>query len=143
MMPLPPARPHRPASGEPMSLPPVEEFLLLASVHTNLLLEGQEPQLDAVLDVLVPRLSRPVTTWSQGILVPGVDRGTLIVPKVDRLDDDQQRQLVHWLEKTAGSVRVIATTSVSLFALVQRGSFLDRLYYLLNIIRLEFPAHLP
>ena len=140
MLPHPGQTTHRPAKGEPMSLPSIEEFLLLASVHTNLLLEGQEPQFEAVLVALAPRLSRPVTTWSQGILVPGEDPGTLIVPKVDRLDDDQQQQLVRWLEKTGGSVRVIATTSVSLFALVQRGSFLDRLYYLLNIIRLELPA---
>jgi DNA-binding NtrC family response regulator len=78
--------------------------------------------------------------WSPGILMPAVDRGTLIVPRVDRLDDDQQRRLIYWLEKTAGSVRVIATTSVPLFVMVQRGVFLDRLYYLLNIIRLDLPA---
>jgi hypothetical protein len=140
MMPHQPARPHRPATGEAMSRLAIDEFLLLASAHTNLLLEGQEPRLEAVLTVLTPSLSRPVTTWSQGTLSPGEGRGTLIVPRVDRLDGDQQRQLVHWLEKTGGTARVIATTSVPLFALVQRGTFLDRLYYLLNIIRLELPA---
>jgi hypothetical protein len=140
MMPHQPARPTRPATGEAMSLPFSEEVLRLASAHTNLLLEGQEPRLEAVLGVLMTRLSRPVTIWSPGIPMPGEDRGTLIVPRVDGLDDDQQRRLVHWLEKTAGSVRVIATTSVPLFAMVQRGAFLDRLYYLLNIIRLDLPA---
>jgi hypothetical protein len=140
MMPNPPARPIRPATREAMSLPSIEEFLLLASARTNLLLEGQELRLEAVLSVLTPRLSRPVTMWSQGILMPGEHRGTLIVPMVDSLDRDQQKRLVLWLEKTAGSVRVIATTSVPLFAMVQRGAFLDRLYYLLNIIRLELPA---
>ena len=139
MMPHQPARPTRPATGEAMSLPSIEEFLRLASAHTNLLLEGREPRLEAALSVLTPGLSRPVTMWSQGILMPGEHRGTLIVPKVDTLDDDQQRRLVHWLEKTAGSVRVIATTSAPLFAMVQQGVFLDRLYYLLNIIRLELP----
>ena len=123
-----------------MPLLPIEELLCLASAHTNLLLEGQEPRLETVLTVLTPSLSRPVTTWSQGTFPPGEGRGTLIVPRVDRLDGDQQRQLVHWLEKTGGTARVIATTSVPLFALVQRGTFLDRLYYLLNIIRLELPA---
>ena len=140
MLPHQPARPARPTPGEAISLPSLEEVLRLASAHTNLLLEGQEPRLEAVLSVLMTRLSRPVTIWSPGTLSTGEDRGTLIVRRVDNFDDAQQKRLVHWLEKTAGGVRVVATTSVPLFAMVQRAAFLDRLYYLLNIIRVELPA---
>jgi DNA-binding NtrC family response regulator len=61
----------------------------------------------------------------------------LIVPLVNRFDDDQQRQLLRWIEETGGKVRVIATTPGSLFGLVERGLFLDALYYRLNTVRLE------
>jgi hypothetical protein len=123
-----------------MSLSPVEELLRLSSAQTNLLLEGGESQVETVLSAVVPSLPRPVTTWAGTASLPTVRDGTLIVPLVNRFDDDQQRQLLRWLDETAGTVRVIATTPGSLFRLVQRGTFLDALYYRLNTIRVELVA---
>ncbi len=123
-----------------MPMLPVEELLRLSSAQTNLLLEGEESQVETMLTAVVPSLPRPVTTWGGSASLPTLREGTLIVPLVNRFDDDQQRQLLHWIEDTGGTVRVIATTPGSLFRLVQRGMFLDALYYRLNIIRVELAA---
>ena len=45
-----------------------------------------------------------------------------------------------WLDDAVGTVQVIATTSEPLFPLVERGAFLDVLYYRLNILRVEVPC---
>jgi hypothetical protein len=118
----------------------MEELLRLSCAQTNLLLEGDESQVETVLTAVAPSLPRPVTLWGGTLSLPAVREGTLIVPFVNRFDDDQQRQLLGWIEETAGTVRVIATTPGSLFRLVQRGIFLDALYYRLNTIRVEIAA---
>jgi hypothetical protein len=130
---------HASGPGAPMSLLPME-LLRLSSAQTNLLLEGEASQVETVLTAVAPSLPRPVTTWGGTGSLAAVRDGTLIVPLVNRFDDDQQRQLLRWLEETAGAVRVIATTRGSLFRLVQRGIFLDALYYRLNTIRVEIAA---
>jgi hypothetical protein len=135
----PPGQPT-PPTGERTSPPPIGELQLLSSTHTNVMLEGRETQVEAALAAFASHLSGPLTTWSAGMPLPVQHGGTLIVPKVDRLDEDGQRQLVRWFEETAGAVRVVTTTSGSLYALVQRGAFLERLYYLLNVVRLEIQA---
>jgi hypothetical protein len=120
-------------------LPSVDETLLLSTIRPNLLLEGPEAQVQAVVAALRPLLPSPVIAWCGGGL-PDEHRGTLIVQKVCRLDDTQQRQLMMWLDDTVGTVQVIATTSEPLYPLVERGVFLDVLYYRLNILRVEMPC---
>jgi hypothetical protein len=114
----------------------VDESLLLSTTRPNLLLEGPEAQVQAVVAALRPLLLCPVTAWCGGGL-PDEHRGTLIVQEIHRLDDTQQRQLMIWLDDAVGTVQVIATTSEPLFPLVERGAFLDVLYYRLNIFRVE------
>jgi hypothetical protein len=133
-------RPRRqPALGEHMHSS-VEEFLLFSTSagRPNLLLEGPESQVDAVVFALRPHLPGPLAAWCGGAL-PAEHRGTLIVQGAHRLDASQQQQLMQWLDDTQGTVRVIAT-SEPLFPLVGRGAFLDALYYRLNVIRVEVPA---
>jgi Sigma-54 interaction domain len=114
----------------------VDESLLFSSTRPNLLLEGPEAQVQAVVAALRPLLLRPVTAWCGGGL-PDEHRGTLIVQEIHRLDDTQQRQLMIWMDDSVGTVQVIATTSEPLFPLVERGAFFDVLYYRLNILRVE------
>ena len=128
---------HTPNTGAPRPLVPGEELVRLFSAQMHLLLEGDESQVETVLTAVAPNLPRPVTTWSGTQSLATVRDGTLIVRLVDRFDAEQQRQLLRWLEETAGRVRVIATTPGSLFRLVQRGIFLDVLYYRLNTLRVD------
>ena len=127
-----------PAMGGHM-LPSVDESLLLSTTRPHLLLEGPETQIQAVVAALKPLLPSPVIAWCGGGL-PDEHRGTLIVQEVHRLDDTQQRQLMIWLDDAVGTVQVIATTSEPLFPLIERGAFLDVLYYRLNILRVEVPC---
>jgi hypothetical protein len=117
-------------------LPSVDESLLFSSTRPNLLLEGPEAQVQAVVAALRPLLLCPVSAWSGGGL-PDEHRGTLIAQEIHGLDDTQQRQLMIWLDDAVGTVQVIATTSEPLFPLVERGAFLEVLYYRLNILRVE------
>src|SRR6266853_3292575 len=127
--------PAPPAMGGHL-LPSVDESLLLSTPRPNLLLEGPAAQIQAVVAALKPLLTSPVIAWCGGGL-PGEHRGTLIVQEIHRLDDTQQRQLMIWLDDAVGTVQVIATTSEPLFPMVERGVFLEVLYYRLNILRVE------
>jgi hypothetical protein len=121
----------------PMHPLPIEELLCLASAQTNLLLEGLPSRVDAMLAALIPHVLPPLTTWDGATPLPTEHTGTVIAWQVDRLDGDQQRQLLRWIQNTDGTGRVIATTSGSLFGLVKRGMFVDTLYYRLNILRVD------
>jgi hypothetical protein len=128
---------HETQTETTMPLVPIDELLCLASAQTNLLLEGQPSQVDAILAALVPHMLPPLTTWDGAAPLPTEHRGTVIALQVNRLDGDQQRQLLRWIQNADGAGRVIATASGSLFGLVERGMFVDTLYYLLNILRLD------
>jgi hypothetical protein len=123
-----------------MPLLPIEELLCLASAQTNVLLEGPPPQVDTMLAALLPHAMPPLTTWDGATPLPTELAGTVIVREVNRLDGDQQRQLLRWIQNTDGTGRVIATASGSLFPLVERGKFVDTLYYRLNILRVDLSS---
>ena len=120
--------------GDAFHLPHAESRLL-CSARPNLLIEGPESTTDAVLVALTPHLRQPLWTWCAG-----VQNGTLIVRRVNQLDGGQQKELLEWLEVATGRVQVIATSSEPLFPLVKRGTFLDVLYYQLNVVRVEVTA---
>ena len=63
--------------------------------------------------------------------------GTLIFEHASTAPDEQQRSLLEWLSQGTRRVQVISTTETPLFALVQRGAFLDRLFYQLNTLYLD------
>ncbi len=64
--------------------------------------------------------------------------GVLVLRNVDRLAATEQPSLRDHLDQPG--VRVIATTAVNLFALVERGGFDERLFYRLNQIHLVPPV---
>ena len=59
---------------------------------------------------------------------------------VASLDAQEQERLHHWLGERSGAVRVIATSPVPLYGLVERRQFLEPLYYRLNVVCLEAAA---
>jgi transcriptional regulator of acetoin/glycerol metabolism len=59
---------------------------------------------------------------------------TLVAHDVAELDPTQQNALLRWLDEYGAERQVISLTADPLFPLVQRGTFLDRLYYRLNVI---------
>ncbi len=79
------------------------------------------------------------------------DKGTILIDGVSELAPGAQGKLLRVVqekafERLAGmrtlqvDVRILASTSVDLEALVAAGSFRSDLYYRLNVIRLDLPA---
>jgi hypothetical protein len=107
----------------------------------NLLLIGPEAAARAFLAPLMPALPSPVVFLDRAAPdLPRMPVGTLIVPNVARLTAMQQDQLLEWLSAESGSVRVVATSSRSLFAKVQHREFSERLYYRLNTVLVPLRA---
>jgi hypothetical protein len=114
----------------------------LVSIGSNLLVRGEKSATAATVVALSADLSAPLVTWTAGTdtPLPQVDRGTIILQDVDRLDVDAQRTLLDWLDESRGRVRVISTARSDLFDLVIAGAFLDSLYYRLNTIVVDVAA---
>jgi len=58
-----------------------------------------------------------------------------VVADLDGLTQDQQHQLQHWLDTRPRHVQVISVSATPVFALVQRGTFSNALFYRLNTVR--------
>jgi DNA-binding NtrC family response regulator len=64
--------------------------------------------------------------------------GTLLIEEVQDLDAPGQVELLRWFEYESTSLTlVVALTCVPLYPRVQAGTFLDVLYYRLNVIYAE------
>jgi len=115
------------------------EFRWWSEAAPNLLVQGPESAITTTLANLAAEVQAPVCSWEPGQLFssPAPDRGTVVLRHVECLDVDQQHRLMAWLETTGESVRIISTTSVRLFDYVERGLFLDALYYRLNAVLLD------
>jgi hypothetical protein len=61
----------------------------------------------------------------------------LVVRDVERLTRDRQDQLVEWLSGPGYHTRIVATSGVPLYPMVERGEFSDALYYRINMITLR------
>jgi len=112
---------------------------VIQSVRPNLLLCGPAGAVDTTLATLRPSLQEPVYNWvgDAGGSLPHEFSGTLIFEHASTAPGDQQRSLLEWLSERAQRVQVISTTEEPLFALVQQGAFLDRLFYQLNTLYLD------
>jgi hypothetical protein len=102
----------------------------------NLLVRGEKSAATATVVALSTDFPPPLTTWLAGtdVDLPALDRGTLVIHDIDRLDLASQRILLTWLEDRTRRVRVITTVTQDLFAMVTAGVFADQLYYRLNTI---------
>jgi transcriptional regulator of acetoin/glycerol metabolism len=113
------------------------ELQLPAMPLVNLLLIGSEAVMQHILKLLLPVLDKPFATWRPGeLLVPPsvAHAGTMILDGVAALGTEDQHRLLEWSNQAAGKIRIVSTSAAPLFPLVQAGTFLDTLYYRLNVI---------
>jgi transcriptional regulator of acetoin/glycerol metabolism len=113
------------------------ELQLLAMPRVNLLLIGSESVMQHILKLLLPVLEKPFVTWRPGeplVLPSTAHTGTMIVDGVGALGREDQHRLLEWSNQAAGRIRIVSTAAVPLFPLVEAGTFLDTLYYRLNVI---------
>jgi hypothetical protein len=122
----------------------VPEWLVLRARRPNVLLTGAHATIEVVMATLRPYLSLPIFYWAPGVPLPSPrDVGTLLICDVATLCLEQQQILLSWLDHVVpGQTQVVSTTGLELFALVEQGTFLEALYYRLNIVRLDAPARM-
>jgi hypothetical protein len=104
--------------------------------RTNVFLIGPAARCDDVIATLGPDLIAPMVVGCARdglVLPPPAMVGTLILRDVDLLVRADQRRLLEWLGH-AVAVKVISTAIASLLPRIERGAFLDALYYRLNTI---------
>ena len=82
-----------------------------------------------VLTFIWPTLRKPVV-WreSRRLSLPTHYEGTLVLEDAHALDAGDQRRLLEWLQAGTESLRLIATASPLLLALVEDGKFSRELY---------------
>jgi transcriptional regulator of acetoin/glycerol metabolism len=66
--------------------------------------------------------------------------GTLILRNLAALTWADQRRLHDWMTRTGGVIQVVATSAIPLLPLLERGTFLDTLYYRLNVLYIRGTA---
>jgi len=122
--------------GEIARLIPGKDLRRLLNSGANLLVRGEKSAATATVVALSADFPVPLVTWIAGADagLPAIERGTLVIEDIERLDLDAQRALVAWLEGHASRVRVITLATGDLFASVAAGTFIDQLYYRLNTI---------
>ena len=116
---------------------------LMTRRQVNLLLIGSEGVIQDTLYSIRPELAKPIRTWHapDPLELPHPSQpGTLILREVAALSPIDQSRLCNWMEKSAGRMRVVGTTSAPLMAKVDSGAFLDHLYYRLNVGMVDMMA---
>jgi hypothetical protein len=104
--------------------------------RTNVFLIGPAARCNDVIATLGSDLIEPMVVCRarDGLVLPSaVMVRTLVLRDVDALGHADQRRLFVWLGD-AVAVKVISTASASLLPGIERGAFLDALYYRLNTI---------
>jgi hypothetical protein len=109
----------------------------LVTSRANTVVVAREDAVMGVWTALWPTLQKPIH-WveASSLSLPRRSAGTLILQDADALTPTAQQELFDWLERDARATRVLTTTSLPLFPLVEGGSFLAALYYRLNVLLL-------
>lgn len=107
----------------------------------NVPIEGTAAATDGVLQLLRPLVREP-TVWHRPpatLTPPNSKTRTPIVREAAELNGDQQRALLAWMSDAQGS-QIVATSSRTLYPLVEAGLFDASLYYRLNVVLLRIAA---
>jgi len=136
----PPAaiRPPAPVIPAPARLAILaSDWEALVATRANTVVVGNEDAALGVWTAVWPTLQKPIY-WvdADRLSLPRQSAGTLILRGAHALSPSAQQQVFEWLDRDARATRVLTTTPHSLFPLVEDGSFLEALYYRLNMLLL-------
>ena len=125
------------SSSSPEWLPD-DDWLMLATRSSNAVIVGPIAATREVIERLTPDLAAPITRWNAAETMPtGLPTtGTVIVEDVMALDHEGQRFLVDHIHRCGSALRVLATSPLTIFPLVQGAVFSEQLYYRLNTLYL-------
>jgi hypothetical protein len=118
------------------------EWTILRTSPVNGLLVGSPDFTAAAVAEMEQSLRQPLVWWSpdQGVDLPDLTAGTLVIRDVDDLDARQQEQLTRWIALHALRVQVLALAREPLFESVAGGRFSAALYYRMNTVVVEVRA---
>jgi len=122
--------------------PLVSEWPALMRRRPNLLIKGPREATHAVVLALTPSFRLPIrrVACDARLSLPPAG-GTLMLDDVEVLDGQQQETLLLWLDEYSHTaIQVISLTPAALYTHVQAGTFLNALYYRLNVIYVEVGA---
>jgi transcriptional regulator of acetoin/glycerol metabolism len=120
--------------------PADERRALLRHRHSNVLIVGHDAAVETVLSELYSLVRPPITSIrvDHRFDLPSLlTSGTLILRNLAALTLEDQRRLHDWMQRTGGVTQVVATSAVPLLPFLERGTFLDTLYYRLNVLYIE------
>lgn len=125
------------ARTEPISLPSQELLIFRRAWPPNTMVIGEPNVTAAATTLLLPHLPYPAMRWdaSTGADCPSITEGTLMILNLERLDGPGQRQLLDFMNTRRRAVAIVSVATMELFERVERGEFLDALYYRLNTVR--------
>jgi Sigma-54 interaction domain len=118
----------------------LDDWRVVLTSQSNVLIEGREAATEEVLLALTPHCRQPVGRW--GDTFGEQHPPTVIVRDVAALTAPVQQRLLRWLDMGERS-QVLSTTAQPLFSLVECGQFLADLFYRLNVLRLDVQEDLP
>jgi len=120
-----------------------ELVAMLRRSRPNVLVVGSSPDVDRTFEVMYPFLRTPIVAWvpRETRDLPSTSFRTLVIRDVEALDSRQQEHVVALICRLTADVQVVSTSSTPLFPRVERGEFLNRLYYQLNVVYLDLTDH--
>ena len=116
-----------------------ELVAMLRRSRPNVLVVGTSADIDRTFELMHPCLRTPIVAWvpRETRNLPSASFRTIVIRDVDALDSTQQENLVALVCRLGADVQIVSTSRTPLFPLVERGEFLNRLYYQLNVIYLD------
>ena len=120
-----------------------ELVAMLRRSRPNVLVVGSSADVDRTFELMYPYLRTPIVAWvpRETRDLPSTSFRTIVIRDVEALDSTQQENLVALICRMVADVQVVSTCGQPLFPLVERGEFLNRLYYQLNVVYLDLTDH--
>jgi hypothetical protein len=110
------------------------ELQIIRDKRPNVLLIGPTRVVDSAVNCLVMGAGAPVWFWTPAQPIQRAERAIVVIRDAGILAPREQAAWLEALDRPLCErpLQVIATNSFAIFPLVQRGLFLDGLYYRLN-----------
>jgi hypothetical protein len=127
------------SNGFPSSADPQLVRLMADDRRPNLLVCCRGGGVDRVLQTLMQSCQHPfhLCALPGPLDLPSHTTGTFLLKNASALSRAQQIQLQHWMSRSLGQIQVISVVFDPLYPLVERGEFLEGLFYRLNVVSLE------
>jgi transcriptional regulator of aromatic amino acid metabolism len=122
----------------------LEDCALAQAARANLLLVHVDADLQDFVESLLLDRREPMPIWRPGqpLVLPPHARRMMILQDVGAMSLEDQHRLLAWLEGPGKRTQIVSTSPVSLVQRLEAGTFLDTLYYRLNVVYVDVAARM-